>query len=80
MADGQLTRSHYYRNWHTTTHLLKTGELDRWAYIGCLAVCLPGEEAATLARMKRFIAAAVPQFELATGPASGRTATQTAAN
>ncbi len=80
VADGQLTGSHFFRNWHTTTHLLKTGELDRWAYIGCLAVCKPGEEAATLARMKKFIGAAVPQFQIATGPASGRAASQTAAN
>lgn len=78
VADGQLTGSHYFRNWHTTTHLLKTGELDRWAYIGCLAVCKTGEEAATLARMKKFIAAAVPQFQIATGPASGGSVPQTA--
>ena len=80
VADGQLTGSHYFRNWHTTTHLLKTGELDRWAYVGCLAVCKPGEEAATLARMKKFIAASVPQFQIATGPSPGRAGAQTAAN
>jgi hypothetical protein len=78
VADGQLTRSHFYRNLRTTTHLLKTGELDRWAYIGCLAVCKPGEEAATLARMKKFIAAAVPEFQIAAGPRVGGEPAQTA--
>lgn len=67
VADGQLTGSHFTRMWNTATHLLKTGELHRWAYIGCLGVCRPGEEDATYERMKKFIAAAVPEFQLTTG-------------
>ena len=81
VADDQMTGDHYARMWRTATHLLKTGELHRWAYIGCLAVCRPGEEDATLARMKTFIAATVPEFQLVTGPETPRHGVlQTAAN
>jgi hypothetical protein len=50
------------------THLLSTGELERWAYVNCFMLCLPGEEEATYARMKEFIATAVPQFQKAANP------------
>jgi hypothetical protein len=68
IADHQLTGSHFTRMWSTASHLLQTGELQRWAYVGCLGVCRPGEESATYERMKRFIAATVPEFQLTTGP------------
>jgi hypothetical protein len=68
VADGQLTGSHFDRMWSSARHLLQTGELQRWAYVGCLGVCLPGQENATYERMKRFIAASVPEFQLTTGP------------
>jgi len=44
--------------------LLRTGVLQRWAYISCFAVCAPGQEDATFERMKTLIAAAVPQLQL----------------
>ena len=40
------------------------GELDRWAYISFFAVCAPGQEDATFERIKKLIAAAVPEFQL----------------
>jgi hypothetical protein len=46
------------------TKLLRTGILQRWAYVSCFATCAPGEEAATFNRIKSFIAAAVPEFQL----------------
>jgi hypothetical protein len=67
VADGQLTARHTARMWSSARHLLATGELQRWAYIGCLADCRPGDEDATYERMKKFIAAAVPEFQLVTG-------------
>lgn len=54
----------YQRQWWMAKHLLRTGELQRWAYVSCFAVCPPGQEGATFDRMKQFIAAAVPQFQL----------------
>jgi hypothetical protein len=70
VADDALSgdKSGAERMWWMAKHLLKTGELQRWAYVSCFAVCLPGEEAATFERMKKFLAAAVPQFQLVPRP------------
>lgn len=45
-------------------HQVASGVLQRWAYISFFTVCQPGEEAATFARLKPLIAAAVPEFQL----------------
>ena len=66
VADGAVTANHLQRMWWMASHLLQHGELQRWAYVSCFAVCRPGEEAATYERMRRFIAAAAPEFMLAT--------------
>jgi hypothetical protein len=42
--------------------------LQRWAYVACFAVCDPGQEDATFERVRKWIAEAVPQFQLAAGP------------
>lgn len=70
VADDALSgdKSGMERMWWMAKHLLKTGELQRWAYVSCLAVCQPGEEDATFEQMKKFIAAAVPQFQLVPRP------------
>lgn len=68
VADNDLTASHGTRMWKTASHLLHTGELERWAYVSCFAVCAPGQERVTYERMKKFITAATPQFQLAAGP------------
>lgn len=52
------------RVWWLASRLLRTGVLQRWAYVSCFAVCAPGQETETFNRMKQFIAAAVPQFQL----------------
>jgi len=44
--------------------LLFTGVLQRWAYVSYFSVCAPGREDATFARMKKLIAASVPEFQL----------------
>jgi hypothetical protein len=54
----------FQRMWWMASKLLRTGVLQRWAYVSCFAPCLPGQEAATFERMKSFISAAVPQFQL----------------
>jgi len=68
VADNELTAEHSQRMWWLARDLIRTGVLQRWAYVACFAVCAPGEEERTFARMKAFIAAAVPRFELAVGP------------
>jgi hypothetical protein len=52
------------RMWLMATRLLRTGVLQRWAYVSSFAACAPGQEAATYERMKQFLAAAVPDFQL----------------
>lgn len=66
VADGALSgdKSGAERMWGMAKHLLKTGELQRWAYVTCFAICQPGQEDATFERVKQFIAAAVPEFQL----------------
>jgi hypothetical protein len=75
VADGALSgdMSGRERMWWMAKHLLQTGELQRWAYVSCLAVCLPGQEDATFERVKKFIAASVPEFQMT--PKAGETAT-----
>ena len=68
VADNQLTADHNERMRWMARDLLTRGLLQRWAYVSCFALCLPGEEDAAYARMEKLIAAAVPQFQLATGP------------
>ena len=56
--------SGFQRMWWTAEKLLRTGVLQRWAYVSCWAICPPGQEEATFERMKKFIAASVPEFQL----------------
>jgi hypothetical protein len=68
VAENELAGTRNQMLWKAATHLLKTGELQRWAYVGCLALCPPGEEQATYERMKKFLAATVPEFQLVPAP------------
>lgn len=61
----------FERMWWMAKNLLCTGVLQRWAYVTCFTVCLPGEEEVSFDRMRQFLATAVPQFQLATGKADG---------
>jgi hypothetical protein len=72
VADSELTADHLERMWWMARDLIRTGTLQRWAYVSCFSACLPGQEAATYQRMKEFIAAAVPEFQLTTGPVSAK--------
>jgi hypothetical protein len=76
VADRAYTRSHGQRMWWMFTHLMRTGTLQRWAYLNCFAACKPGEEDATFERMKQFIAASVPQYQLVPSPVTKITARQ----
>ena len=53
------------RMWRMAKELVRTGVLQRWAYISYFAVCAPGNEAATFERIKKQIVDAVPQFQIA---------------
>jgi hypothetical protein len=57
------------RMWWMARELLRTGVLQRWAYVTCFSVCAPGQEEATYKRMQRFLSSAVPDFQLTPKPA-----------
>lgn len=67
VADGRLTADHLQRMWWMAEELMRNGTLQRWAYVTCFAVCPPGQEDAAYARVKEFIAASVPKFQITTG-------------
>ncbi len=63
VADGTLTAHRSERLASMAKELLRTGTLQRWAYVACFAHCLPGEEDKAFARVKEFVAEAVPEFQ-----------------
>lgn len=63
----RLTPSHSERMWWMAKDLLTTGVMPRWAYISYFAVCAPGQEDAAFARLSKFMAATIPQFQIPTG-------------
>jgi len=72
VADGTLSADPwgFKRMWSTTKHLLATGERHRWAYVACLALSTPGQENAVFERIRQFIAASAPEFQLTPPPAA----------
>jgi hypothetical protein len=64
VAHNEETTSHWQRVKWMTLDLLRTGVLQRWAYVSYFAVCAPGQEDAAFERMKNLIAASVPEFQL----------------
>jgi len=69
VCDGAYTARHGERMWWMARELLRSGMLQRWAYVTCFSVCAPGGEEATYRRMEQFLSAAVPEFQL-TPPAA----------
>jgi Protein of unknown function (DUF3485) len=67
VAQDHVTAKHWQRMWWMARDLLRTGVLERWAYVSCFTICEPGNEAATLARMQGLIAGIVPQFQPVAG-------------
>lgn len=65
VADGQLTARHGQRMWWMARDLLRDGVLQRWAYVSALAFGAPGSEEALYHRIEEFLAAAVPEFQVA---------------
>jgi hypothetical protein len=58
------------RMWSMARTLLTRGVLERWAYVSFFAPCAPGQEEETYERMKKLIAASVPEFQLVHGSAA----------
>jgi uncharacterized protein DUF3485 len=71
VADGALSASSsgFERMWWMAKEMVRTGVLQRWAYVTYFAVCPPGQENATFEKMKKFIIASAPEFQLTPKPA-----------
>jgi hypothetical protein len=67
VADGEQTPNYVQFQYYLLRDLLFTGRLQRWAYISYFAICAPGEEDATFARMEKLIAASVPEYQVLPG-------------
>lgn len=76
IADNEYTASHWERMWWMARDMFRTGVLQRWAYVSFFSVCAPGQEEATFERMKKLIAAAVPEFQLTPAPVRGAVTAQ----
>ena len=63
VADGEETPDNYQRMWWQGRDLLRTGVLQRWAYVSYLSICAPGQEDATFKRMNKLIAVSVPEYQ-----------------
>jgi len=63
VAGNEQTVDNFQRMWWLARDLVHTGVLQRWAYISYFSVCAPGEEDATFERMKKLIAASVPEYQ-----------------
>ena len=68
-ADGEQTTGNYRRMWWLARDLLRTGVLQRWAYVSYFAVCAPGQEDAAFERIKKLISASAAEFQ---PPPAGR--------
>jgi hypothetical protein len=69
VADNdEYTARHWQRMWWMARDLFRTGVLQRWAFISYFSICAPGREDATFERMKKFIAASAPEFQLVPRP------------
>ena len=67
VAEDRLTAQHGQRMLDMGLEMIRTGVLQRWAYISCYSFCLPGQEEQTYKRIKELISAAVPHYQLTTG-------------
>jgi hypothetical protein len=70
VADKEQTVSHWERSWWLARDLLRTGILQRWAYVSYFTACEPGQEEAAFERVKALVGASVPEFQLPP-PAAG---------
>jgi hypothetical protein len=64
VADGEETTDHWQRMWWLTRDLVQKGVLQRWAYVSYFTICEPGQEELVAGRVKKLIAASVPEFQL----------------
>jgi hypothetical protein len=65
VAGDVVTGEHSQFGLGVIKHMLRTGELQRWAYITYFAPCAPGQEAQAFSRIQRLMNKTLPDFQLA---------------
>jgi len=68
VADNVVTANHSQFGFGVIKHMLRTGELQRWAYITYFAPCAPGQEDRAFNRIQRLMNKTLPGFQLAWPP------------
>lgn len=63
VADGEQTTENNQRMWWLARDLVRTGVLQRWAYVSYFTVCAPGQEDAAFERVTNLVAHSVPEFQ-----------------
>jgi hypothetical protein len=72
VSGDKITADQGTRLWSIAKTMMEKRELERWAYISYFVSCLPGQEEATFGRLKEFIRASAPGFQVVAGePAEG---------
>lgn len=64
VAGDAVTGEHSQFGLGVIQHMLRTGELQRWAYITYFAPCVPGQEERAFSRIQRLMNKTVPEFQL----------------
>jgi len=70
VSADQITSNQGTRLWSIARNMLKTGVLERWAYVSYFATCIPGQEEATFRQLEQFIRASAPEFQTVAGPSA----------
>ena len=63
VADNEQTVSHWQRLWWLSRDLLRTGVLQRWAYVSYFTAFAPGQEDLVFGELSKLIVASVPEFQ-----------------
>lgn len=67
VEENQITARHEDRMVSMARSMITKGVLQRWAYVSCFVQCSPGREDFTFERIKRFMEAGVPKFQIPGG-------------
>ncbi|MGY8672193.1 MAG: exosortase-associated EpsI family protein [Verrucomicrobiia bacterium] len=62
VTEGEVTANHRDRMWRQAVEQLKTGVLQRWAYVAAYSFCEEGREEETFGRLSQFFSRAAPEF------------------
>jgi len=68
VSGDRLTANQGARMFSIAQTMMKTGVLERWAYISYFATCYQGQEEATFEQLEQFIRASAPEFQTVAGP------------